>query len=131
EFISDVNPFMENMLHHNRNKTNSIFASIYSNVKLPLGFNYKLSFQPRLSNSHHYSFFPSNTPTGFNVNGRGTRSEDRIYEWMVDNLITWRKETANQSFDFTFLYNLEKFQSWGSSLVAEGFSPNENLNYHA
>src|SRR5690606_4224451 len=91
----------------------------------------KLSFQPRLSNSHHYSFFPSNTPTGFNVNGRGTRSEDRIYEWMVDNLITWRKETANQSFDFTFLYNLEKFQSWGSSLVAEGFSPNENLSYHA
>lgn len=131
EFISDVNPLIENKLHHNKNKTNSIFASIYSNLKLPFGFNYKLSFQPRLSGTYHYSFFPSTSPTGFNVNGRGTRSEDRVYEWMVDNLLTWRKETAHHSFDFTFLYNLEKFQSWGSSLVAEGFSPNENLSYHA
>lgn len=131
DFISELNPLMENKLHHNKNKTNSLFAAIYVNMKLPLGFNYKLSFQPRLSGTYQYSFFPSTSPTGFNVNGRGGRSEERVYEWMVDNLLTWRKETALHSFDFTFLYNLEKFQSWGSNMVAEGFSPNENLSYHA
>jgi TonB-linked SusC/RagA family outer membrane protein len=131
DFITDINPLMEHRLHHNKNVTNALFATIYSNVKLPFGIDYKLSFQPRFSSSHHYAFYPSTTPTGFNVKGRGSRSDSRVYEWMVDNLLTWRKEIAQHSFDVTFLYNMEKFQSWSSSLTAEGFSPNENLSYHA
>lgn len=38
------------------NKTNSLFSNMFANVKLPLGFNFKVSFQPRYEATKNYSF---------------------------------------------------------------------------
>ncbi len=125
------NPLTNHFLQHRDNKTNALFTSIYANVKLPFGLNYKISFQPRLVFENNYNFWPSTTPTGSDVLGRGARVDEKTYEWMLDNLISWNQTFGKHTFDATFLYNLEQFQSWQSSQTGEGFTPNENLSYNA
>lgn len=131
DYSGFTNPLINTLLQHRNAKINSIFSSIYANVKLPFEINYKLSFQPRFSYLNNYNFWPSSTPTGSDVQGRGTRREAKTYEWMVDNLLSWNKSFGVHSFDITFLYNLEKFQQWQSDQTGEGFAPNENLSYNA
>ncbi len=131
DYTGFQNPLVNHYLQHRENKTNALFSAIYANVKLPFGIQYKFSFQPRLSFGNNYNFWPSSTPTGFNVNGRGTRVDSKTYEWMVDNLISWNRTFGPHHFDATFLYNLEQFRSWQSSQTGEGFTPNENLSYNA
>ncbi len=38
------------------NKTNSLFTNMYANIKLPFGFNFKVSFQPRYQTTKYLSF---------------------------------------------------------------------------
>lgn len=131
DYIGFQNPLINHQLQDRLAKTNSLFTSVYADLKLPYGFNYRLSFQPRFSFENDYNFWPSTTPIGFNVKGRGTRQDSKVYEWMVDNLLKWNREYGKHNLDFTFLYNLEKFQSWSSYQQGESFAPNENLSYNA
>jgi TonB-dependent starch-binding outer membrane protein SusC len=128
-----INPLIDHLLQQRLAKVNSLFGSLYSEVALPLDFTYRLSYQPRFSNSIAYNFWGSNTITGsINYsNGYGTRQDRRIYEWMVDHLVKWNKQFGNHYLDFTFLYNLEKFQNWTSFQSGENFEPNQNLSYNA
>lgn len=131
DYIGFQNPLINHLQQDKLAKANSIFTSIYTDLKLPYGFRYRLSFQPRFSYENDYNFWPSTTPVGFDVQGRGTRQDSRVYEWMVDNLLKWNREFGKHTLDFTFLYNLEKFQSWSSYQRGESFAPNENLSYNA
>src|SRR5690606_13098964 len=131
DYIGFQNPLINHQLQDRLAKTNSIFTSVYADVKLPYGIDYRLSFQPRFSFENEYNFWPSTTPIGFNVKGRGTRQDSKIYEWMVDNLLKWNRIYGKHNLDVTFLYNLEKFQSWSSYQQGENFAPNENLSYNA
>jgi TonB-dependent starch-binding outer membrane protein SusC len=128
-----INPLINNLLQQRLSKGNSLFGSIYADIALPFNFSYRLSYQPRLSNLNDYNFWGSNTIMGSRTysNGYGTRQDDKTYEWMVDNLLKWNKLYGMHNFDFTFLYNLEKFQSWSSFQSGENFEPNQNLSYNA
>lgn len=127
-----VNP-MVNILggQDQKNKINSLFASIYMNIKLPFDINYKISYQPRYNFEKLYNFYPSTTNIGGATykDGYAARDDRSSFEWMLDHLINWNKKFGMHQFDVTLLYNAEKLENWNSSMSNSSFSPNQNLGY--
>jgi TonB-dependent starch-binding outer membrane protein SusC len=126
-------PLMEYYGTERDRKINSLFASIYSEINLPFGFNYRLSFQPRSLAIRDYVFYGDQHVVGFadHIDGYGTRHESTELEWIVDNLLKWNADLGDHTFDLTLLYSAEKFQSWRTDINNETFSPNQQLGYHA
>lgn len=114
------------------NKTNSLFTNMYANIKLPLGFNFKVSFQPRYQTTKYLSFTNISEKLGGIANEipSGERRESSTLDWMVDNLLTWKKEFGVHNFDLTLLANIEENQYWSTTQTNKNFSPNQQLGYH-
>lgn len=109
----------------------SLFASIYSEVKLPFGITYRLSFQPRTRSQKDYNFWSTETIMGRETysNGYATRDDVTSFEWMVDNLLKWNQTFGVHNFDVTLLYNAEHFRSWSSRMGNQSFQPSPTLGY--
>lgn len=125
------NPLMYYKYRDIYNKTQSLFTTIAGELKLPLGFSYRVAFSPRFSWQRSYFFDPVQTISGGQNNGYGARYTNSLYEWQVDNLIKWNKTFGAHRFDFTFLLNGEKYQSWADSLTNSQFAPSGALSYHS
>lgn len=121
-----------NVLGQDRDNTvQSLFASIYSELKLPFGFTYRISFQPRTRVQKDYNYWLPETVTGGETysNGYATRDDVSSFEWMVDNLLKWNKTFGVHAFDVTFLYNAEYYKSSSSRMSNQSFQPSSTLGY--
>lgn len=115
-------------------RINSLFATMYADVKLPLGITYTVSFQPRYETMKDLRFISTDVRLGGRPSedqSQGTRDEYSHYEWMVDNLLKWNKELGNHTIDATLLYNAEETKRWSSNNRNINFFPTEELGYHA
>ncbi len=124
------NPLVTPMDRAKLNKTQSLFANLFAEVRLPLGFNYRVSWINRYNWSKNYYYDSTNSPDGDKVGGHGNRVNSSLYEWQVDNILSWRKTFGVHDFYATFLYNAEKNQSWRDEEDNTNFSPSEALGYH-
>ncbi|MFC6100362.1 SusC/RagA family TonB-linked outer membrane protein [Olivibacter domesticus] len=126
------NPFLDAYYKDQYLRNNRLFATFYAELKLPFGFKYRASFQNRLEMTKDYNFWPVTTMEGGvnRQNGFGNRVDQHVYEWMVDNILTWSKRFNKHGFDFTFLANAEKLQIQRSEQENENFGPNGNLSWH-
>ena len=127
---NNINPFLDYTYTTRLQKTNTLFGTIYVKGDLPYGFSYQVNFTP---NYEFYRYFNGISAENFQYKSRGgvaTRIDQTTFNWQVDNLIKWNKTYGEHSFDFTFLLNAEKFQSWRDQMDNEGFSPNDDLSYH-
>jgi len=131
-YLGAQNPLVNHLKQDKLRKIQNLFVTLYTELELPLGFSYKLSFQPRYTFLRDHNFWNSETILGGQTRSRGfgTREDSQIFEWMVDNLVKWNKRIGIHNFDVTFLYNIEKFQSWLSYQSGETFNPNQNLSFH-
>ncbi|MGP1436205.1 MAG: TonB-dependent receptor [Phocaeicola sp.] len=125
------NPFIDYAGLDKERRVHSLFATMYSNIKLPFGFNYKISFQPYYEFIRDYRFWSSQTFTGGrdHSGGYATRTNYSSYSWMLDNIVTWKKQFGAHLFDVTLLYSAERMKSWNSFAANQSFIPNENLGY--
>jgi len=127
-----TNPLL-NQIGQDRSKVlNSLFASIFAEVKLPFDITYRLSVQPRIGNTKDYNYWsPQTYVGGFTYSGGyATRLESNNSEWMIDNLLKWNKKVGIHSFDVTLLYNAEQNKSWATTITNQGFAPSSALGYH-
>ncbi|GGM94500.1 SusC/RagA family TonB-linked outer membrane protein [Dyadobacter beijingensis] len=127
-----ANPLINYYGQERMKKVNTLFASLYGKIKLPFGFDYKMSFQPRYEASKDYNFWSSNTLDGGSTRsgGYGTRADASTYEYILDNLLHWNKQFGIHQFDVTLLYSAERNRGWYSKIANQGFVPNENLGFH-
>ncbi len=123
-----INPLLYYEGQERLRKYNSFFANLYANISLPLGINYKISFQPRYEFMKDYTFTSSNTPYT-PQGGKATRRESNSFDWILDHILSWEKEIGIHSFNVTMLYSAEQNKYWSSRLDNEGFVPNENLGF--
>lgn len=114
------------------NKTNSLFANVYAEIKLPFGLKFKTSFQPKYAASKYNTFTNISTKLGgfSNETPSGERKDNSSFNWMLDNLLIWKKDFGIHSFDITLLANIEENQSWSSIQTNQNFQPNQQLSYH-
>src|SRR5690606_10157390 len=127
-----TNPLINHLLQDRLNKTTSFFASVYGNLTLPYGFNFRVSFQPRLNYGKDYNFWGPGTIVGESdhIDGYGRRDDASLSAWMVDNILTWKREFGIHDFDVTLLYNAEQTKTYLSRADNETFLPNQQLIYH-
>ncbi|WP_257670951.1 SusC/RagA family TonB-linked outer membrane protein, partial [Parapedobacter tibetensis] len=127
-----ANPLINYYGQDRLRRINTLFSSMYAQLKLPFGFDYKLSFQPRFQFLKEYNFWSSQTLEGGSARsgGYGVREEVSQYEWIVDNLLHWNRQSGAHSFDFTFLYSAEQRKDWASSLNNQTFIPRQSLGFH-
>ena len=130
--FATANPLINYYGQEKLKKINTLFASMYAKIKLPFGFDYKISFQPRYETLKDYNFWSSKTLDGGSTrsNGYGTRDDASTYEWILDNLLHWNKKFGVHHFDLTLLYSSERNRGWASSISNQTFVPNQNLGYH-
>lgn len=126
------NPLLDYYRTSLMNKTNSLFSAMYANIKLPLGFNFKVSFQPRYQTTKYLEFTTISEKLGGTANEtpEGERRESSSMNWMIDNLLTWKKEIGVHNFDLTLLANVEENQYWSTNQSNKNFQPNQELGYH-
>ena len=127
-----VNPLIYYYESSKLDRFQSMFASLFGELKLPLGFSYKVTFNNRYVWRKNYYYDPSSTPNGSKYGGIGTRMNASTFEWQVDNIFKWNK-TINDihKFDVTFLINAEKRQFWSGEMSNSQISPSEALTFHA
>ncbi|HEY9489732.1 MAG TPA: SusC/RagA family TonB-linked outer membrane protein, partial [Chryseosolibacter sp.] len=126
------NPLLDYYRTSLMDKKNNLFASMYANVKLPYGFDFKVSFQPRYQTTKYLSFTTISEQLGAIPNEvpSGERRESSTMNYMIDNLLTWKKEFGDHSLDVTLLANIEENQYWSTTQSNKNFLPNQNLGYH-
>ncbi|GAA4817948.1 TonB-dependent receptor [Litoribaculum gwangyangense] len=122
------NPLADHYAKQEEDIRNGLFGVLYANIKLPYGFNFKISYQNRFDFDKNYEFFPSSTR--IQGLGLGSRTDFYQHEWMVDNILSWNKEFGDHAFDATFLWNVEELSSTRSFQEASDFAPNENLGFN-
>ena len=133
DYVLTPNPLINTLYQQKSKQAYDLFSTIYANVKLPFGIKYKLSFQPRFEFANDYNFWPSDlTIKGGrdHTNGYGTRTEERYYDWILDNILYWNKSFGVHTFDLTLLYSSEEHNYWYTTNENENFAPNQNLGYH-
>lgn len=126
----EQNPFLLYERRDKFNVTQNLFANIYADLKLPFGFGYKISFINRYDWQKNYYYDPSGIPSGNKTSGFGQRINYSLYEWQIDNIISWKKTFGVHDFYATFLYNAEKKQTWKDTGENINFSPSEALGFH-
>jgi len=130
--FNTMNPLIDYYGQDRLMKETGLFASIYANIKLPYGIEYKISYQPRYSFAKDYNFWPSTTIQGGvdHSQGYGTRKDASSFGWILDHLVHWKKEFGIHNLDLTLLYSSEENKSWSSTMLNESFVPNENLSFN-
>ncbi|MEX2396909.1 MAG: hypothetical protein WD491_07785, partial [Balneolales bacterium] len=114
-------------------KVNTFSSNVYTDISLPYGLDYRMSFQPRYAYTAEQNFWGDQTITGTESydNGYGTRENWKSYEWMLDHILKWNKEVGIHGFDLTFLYGRESTNNWYQEQSNDNFVPNTNLGFHA
>lgn len=125
------NPLLDYYRTSLLNKTNSLFANMYAELKLPFGIKYKFSFQPFYQSYKNFSFTTISQKLGAAPNEipSGSRDESSTMNWMIDNLLTWDKKIGIHNFNVTLLANMEENHYWSSSMSNKDFSPNQQLGF--
>lgn len=126
-----VNPFYDNMYTDRRRYYNTLNASIYAKVKLPLGIEYQMNFIPNYQWSEYYNHESSENINIEAVGGKSVRMTKKVFSWQVDNVFRWKKEFAKvHNVEATFLVNAEKYQSWRQKISTQQYTPNDVLGWH-
>lgn len=104
---------------------------IYAKVSLPLGITYTMNFTPEIEWYQYLNHQSSKYRDYALLGGTAERKEHQIYQWQVDNILSWSK-TFNtvHHFDLTLLANSEKYQYWESDMQTNNFDPSDALGYH-
>ncbi len=125
-----TNPFLNYYNYDKFNQTQNFFANIFGELTFPLGFSFRTSFINRFDWTKNYYYDPSTTVEGSKTMGFAQRINSSLYEWQIDNVLTWKKTIGVHDFNVTFLYNAEKRQTWRDQGENIGFYTSEALTYH-
>lgn len=126
------NPFNDREYTDRRSKTRTIFPNIYIKGSLPLGFTYRINFNPSYTLSSNYEHLSSERVDVEPIGGKASRSFAETFNWQIDNILRWNYTFKDiHHFDVTLLANAEKFQSWYEEMYNERFEPDDKLGYHS
>ncbi|WP_206197638.1 SusC/RagA family TonB-linked outer membrane protein [Terrimonas sp.] len=125
------NPFGVPTYTNRLKKYYELNASLYAKLSLPFGIKFQTNFTPRFEWYNYFNGESALWQAWTNLGGRATRENRNIYQWQIDNLLTWGRDFGkDHHLDFTGLVNAEKFQVWRNKVVATGFQPSDVLSYH-
>lgn len=125
------NPFGVPTYSNRLKKYYELNASLFAKVSLPFGIKFQSNFTPRFEWYNYFNGESSLWEDWSTIGGRATRENRNVYQWQIDNLLSWSRDIGkDHHIDITLLQNAEKYQVWRNKVVATGFQPSDALSYH-
>ncbi len=125
-----VNPFYDNLYRDREHLYHTLNANIYAKVFLPFGIEYQMNFAPYYEFENYYNH-ESSLNESWNHGGKSERRHRKEFNWLLDNILRWKKSFAGQhNVELTLLQNAEKGQTWRTTAETSGYSPSDVLGYH-
>jgi TonB-linked SusC/RagA family outer membrane protein len=119
--LSDINNWF------NDNLRNRIFGTLFANVNLAPGLDYRVNFGPDMTFNRNGVFIGAETQSKQGAGNQSEMREQRTFDYTLDNLLTYKRELGKiHKVDATLLYSIEKQnfeEQWarGDNLPAETF----------
>jgi len=127
------NPLIDHHRDTRDRRINSLFGNLYADVSLPLGIEYRMSFQPRYENLRDFRFRTTDVRVGGDPNqdqSTASRARRTDYDWTLDNIISWNRQFGIHDFDVTLLYSVEESRRLSETMSNQNFLPGEQLGFH-
>ncbi|MFV0541092.1 MAG: SusC/RagA family TonB-linked outer membrane protein [Aestuariibaculum sp.] len=109
---------------------NTLNSALYLKVDLPWGFSVQSTYSPRFQWRNYLNHKSTDHPLWANANDTAKRTSSKDFYWQWDNMLKWNQEFGKHAFDFTFLANAEKAQTWSETIKNSGFLPSDVLGAH-
>jgi len=128
--VTPVNPFHDNLYRDRKNIYSTLNSSIYGIITLPLGFEFQSNFTPSFTWHEYYNHESSKNPQWAANGGSSERTFEKTYDWLLDNVLRWKRRFGEHNFEVTLLQNAEKGQFWRTKATASKYSPSDILGWH-
>ncbi|MEM8894343.1 MAG: SusC/RagA family TonB-linked outer membrane protein [Bacteroidota bacterium] len=123
---------LERTLYENEDKEVKLITNQYINVEIPYvdGLEYKLNFGYQRSGRTNRTYKGRNTIDGEARNGELTIVESMNESWLVENILSYKRDFGRSSVFLTGLYSLqERVSDVPVNLTARGF-PNDIRDFY-
>ncbi|HEA30690.1 MAG TPA: TonB-dependent receptor [Leeuwenhoekiella sp.] len=126
-----VNPVAENQLSSRANDFTNFFNNIYFEVtpEFAEGLSYRLNFGSTLRYTKEAIYWPRGTWLGDINNGLADVNVSRLWEYTLENILSYSKSFGDHSFDFTGLYSRQSSDFERTTSGASGFVTDDLLWY--
>lgn len=125
-----VNPFHDNLYRDRKNMYNTLNSSIYGIITLPLGFEFQSNFTPSFTWRDYYNHESSKNPQWKATGGSTERTNEKTYNWQIDNVLRWKKRFDDHNIEVTLLQNAEKGQFWRTKATTTNYYGADILSWH-
>ncbi len=123
---------LERTLFINEDEESRIITNQYINIKIPYveGLEYKLNYGYQQSERTNRTYEGRNTINGANVGGRLSILEETEKSWLLENILSYRREFGKHSLFLTGLYSFQdRTRDVPVNLTAFGF-PNDVRTFY-
>ncbi|MFV0565354.1 MAG: SusC/RagA family TonB-linked outer membrane protein [Flavobacteriaceae bacterium] len=128
--LNEYNPLINREYITRTNDYNILNSALYLKVDLPWGFSVQSTYSPRFLWRNYLNHNSTEHPLWANSTNTATRTSAKDFFWQWDNMLKWNQEYGKHAFDFTFLINAEKSQTWSETITNSGFLPSDVLGAH-
>lgn len=125
-----VNPFHDNLYRDRKSMYNTLNSSIYGIITLPLGFEFQSNFTPSFTWHDYYNHESSKNPQWTATGGSTERTNEKTYNWQIDNVLRWKKRFDDHNIEVTLLQNAEKGQFWQTKATTTNYYGADILSWH-
>jgi TonB-dependent starch-binding outer membrane protein SusC len=122
---------LNGLLINHMDKRDNLFMVGSTKVTIPWveGLSYEFNYSNTFYNRHINQFQPITTPGGVNNRGHAQKTPEQRREWILNNIVTYRRSFGDHQVNSTLLYSRENRQNQWSRLTAQGFD-NDVLGFN-
>lgn len=121
---------LESTLYDNNSKTNSLISNNYILVDLPIeGLSYKLNTGYTIRATKAQTYRGRDTRRGAEVGGFASQAGTDINDWLVENILSYKKSLGSHNIFITALYSAQQRKAETLGLTGSGF-PNDVRTFY-
>jgi TonB-dependent starch-binding outer membrane protein SusC len=122
------NPLFNARQRDNEEISNNLFANTYFNIEAPFvkGLSYRFNYNPNIRWGRNYTFIPIYQRQNVNNVGEGTKTNNNIWDWQLENIVTYTREIQDHAFDLTLLYGQNRSFREGTQVNGRGLVNDAN-----
>lgn len=124
------NPWWDNKYTDRSDKRWEMAFNLYGIIHLPWGFEFQSNFSPRLKWHEYFNHQSSQNPNWGSAAANSERTNERWYNWQIDNILRWKQTFGDHRIELTLGQNAEQNQYWKTLATNKNYSPSDVLGYH-
>lgn len=117
------NPLFGPIFDRNQVIYDNLFSNLYAIVKFPFvkGLSYRINYSPNLRWNENDSFAPIYQRNGLNNTGFARKSNQKNFDYTLENILTYERHIGDHEFDLTLLYGRDRFQVSSTQATGTNF----------